>query len=201
MPFRDRVTVVLAAGLLAGIALPAMAGPVDDGQLATARGDYGAAVRAWRPLAQHGDPAAQYDLGLAYADHRGVPQDYRQAMRWYRKAADQGYARAQDGIGDMYYLAVGVGQDFGQAARWYRKAADQGYRQAQTSLGILYASGSGVPQDDVQAYMWFTLAIAADTASDADPQDEMRLRRTVAAKMSAADIAKAQVLASQWVRK
>jgi TPR repeat protein len=189
----SRSMIALAAGMLATIALSAAAGPRDDGQLAAERGDYGAALRAWRPLAQHGDAAAQYDLGLMYADHRGVPQDYRQAMTWYRKAADQGYARAQDAIGDMYYLAVGVAQDLGQAAK--------GYRPAQTSLGILYANGSGVPRDYVQAYMWFTLAIAADTASDVDPQDVARSRRLVAAKMSAAEIAQAQVLASEWVGK
>ena len=178
----------------------AAAGPLDDAERAAQRGDYGAALKVWRPLADQGDAAAQYDLGLMYADHRGVAQDYSQAMAWYRRAADQGYAKAQDAIGDMYYLAVGVGQDLDQAARWYRMAANQGYGQAQASLGILYANGSGVPQDYVQAYMWFTLAIAADSASGADPKDVARSRRAIAAKMSTTEIAKAQRLASEWVR-
>jgi TPR repeat protein len=197
-----RVAIALAAVVLAAVSQQtASSGPRDDAERAAERGDYGAALKLLRPLADQGDAAAQSDLGLMYADHRGVPQDYGQAMAWYRRAADQGYARAQDALGDMYYLAVGVGQDLELAARWYRKAADQGYRQAQTSLGILYAEGYGVPRDNVQAYMWFTLAIAADTASNVDAKDEERSRRLVAAKMSAAEIAMAQRLASEWVRK
>ena len=39
--------------------------------------------------------AAQYVLGLCYAEGRGVPQDDTEAVKWFRKAADQGSAAAQ----------------------------------------------------------------------------------------------------------
>ena len=44
-------------------------------------------------LAEAGDPDAQYNLGVMYANGRGVTQDDTEAVRWYRLAADPGYAR------------------------------------------------------------------------------------------------------------
>jgi hypothetical protein len=38
--------------------------------------DYATALRLLRPLAEQGDADAQYNLGLMFADGRGVPQDY-----------------------------------------------------------------------------------------------------------------------------
>ena len=53
------ILVVCAAG-------PAVAGPFEDGATAYAKGDYGTALRLWRPLAEQGDARAQYNLGLMY---------------------------------------------------------------------------------------------------------------------------------------
>jgi TPR repeat protein len=69
---------------------------------AAGRGDYAAALRLWRPLADQGDAAAQYNLGLMYVDGHGVAQDDAAAVSWFRKAADQGYADAQYNLGLMY---------------------------------------------------------------------------------------------------
>ena len=44
----------------------AAAGPLEDGSSAYQRGDYATALRLWRPLAEHGDPRVQYNLGLMY---------------------------------------------------------------------------------------------------------------------------------------
>jgi hypothetical protein len=41
---------------------------------------------------------AQFNLGNAYANGRGVAQDDAQAEEWNRKAADQGYAKAQSNV-------------------------------------------------------------------------------------------------------
>ena len=49
--------------------------------------------------AEQGFAAAQYNLGLMYANGQGVHQDDAQAVRWYRKAAEQGYAKAQYNLG------------------------------------------------------------------------------------------------------
>ena len=52
--------------------------------------------------AEQGDADAQYNLGVMYANGRGVRQDDAQAVQWYRKAAEQGDAEAQFNLGVMY---------------------------------------------------------------------------------------------------
>ena len=147
-----RFNIALAAGILAiGPVQAVLADPLADGQMAAEHGDYGLAMRLWRPLADRGNVAAQYDLGVMYADHRGVPQSYARAMEWYRRAADGRYAKAQHALGDMYYLAVGVPQDYTRAAFWYRRSADQGFALGQGSLAVMYENGFGVSQDNVLA--------------------------------------------------
>ena len=57
---------------------------------------------ATRHAAEQGDADAQFNLGVAYATGRGVPQDDAETVRWYRLAAEQGNASAQANLGFMY---------------------------------------------------------------------------------------------------
>jgi TPR repeat protein len=178
---------------------PAIAGPFEDATAAFNKGDYEAAMRLIRPLAEQGNVEAQFNLGVMYAQGKGVPQDYAQAAAWYRKAADQSDVRAQNNLGLMYDKGQGVPQDYAEAAAWYRKAADQGFAYAQHNLGALYRDGRGVPQDYVQAHMWLNLAAARFDASEKELRDRAAERRDqVAAKMTPAQIAEAQKLAREW---
>ncbi len=106
------------AVLLVVLAAPAWAG-FDEGVAAHKRGDYATALRELRPLAEQGDAAAQYNLGVMYYGGYGVPQDYAEAVKWYRKAAEQGNAPAQYNLGVMYHTGQGVPQDYVQAHMWY----------------------------------------------------------------------------------
>ena len=91
----------------------------------------------WRKAAEQGNADAQNNLGTAYSDGRGVPQDFSQAAVWWRKAADQGDANAQYNLGVAYDQGQGVVQDHAQAAYWYRKAAKQGIAEALGNLGAM----------------------------------------------------------------
>ena len=53
------------------------------------------AVRWFRLAAEQGYADAQYDLGLMYAEGRGVVEDDAEGVVWLRKAGDQGHAEAQ----------------------------------------------------------------------------------------------------------
>jgi TPR repeat protein len=57
---------------------------------------------------EQGDAGAQYSLGYAYANGRGVTKDDGQAAVWYRKAADQGNVSAQFKVGQDYEFGWGV---------------------------------------------------------------------------------------------
>jgi TPR repeat protein len=191
--FRKRIAAgFVALALPLGFAAPVAAGPLEDSLAAYQRGDYATALRLIGPLADRGDPNAQYRLGVLYDQGHGVLQDSTAAMRWYRKAADQGNTDAQFTIGIMYAKGEGVPQDFAAAVAWYRKAAEQGYASAQNNLGTMYTQGEGVPQDFVFAHMWFNLAAAAGN------QDALQNRDGVARRMTSAQIAEAQKLARGW---
>ena len=86
-----------------------------------------AGVTELRARAELGIAGAQFNLGVMYANGRGVLQDDFEAVHWYRRAADQGLAGAQFNLGVMYANGRGVPQDDAEAARWYRLAAEQGY--------------------------------------------------------------------------
>lgn len=57
-------------------------------------GNYRAAAGYLYPLAQAGDPDAQYALGFLLYDGLGVPQDRMQAYFWIQEAARQGNSSA-----------------------------------------------------------------------------------------------------------
>ncbi len=59
------------------------------------KGDYATALKEWRVLAEQGNPPDQYNLGLMYANGRGVPRDYVQAHLWANLAAAQGHELAR----------------------------------------------------------------------------------------------------------
>ncbi len=117
-----------------------------------------AEISALRAKAESGNAKAQFDLGMIYADGKGVRLDYAEAIKWHRKAADQGSSNAQYKLGWIYYYSYGVSQDYAKAAKWYRKAADQGNANAQESLGLVYSEGLGVRYSNYDAYFWFSLS-------------------------------------------
>lgn len=112
------------------LAAPAAAGPVEDGERAYLQGNYDAALRLWRPLAEQGDPAAQFHLGCLYADGKGVPEDGAQALLWYRRAAEQGHIKAQHRLGLMYAMDERIPSDYVRAHKWWSLAAASGRQEA-----------------------------------------------------------------------
>jgi len=162
------------------------------GEKAYHRGDYAMALHEWQPLAKQGQAVAQYNLGLLYANGRGVPKDDAQARQWYEKAALQGHADAQVNLGSLYDYGRGGPQDFMMAVRWYRRSADQGNDLAQRRLGLLYERGDGVPKDYVQAYMWYKLGAANGGKTGAMMRDELAIR------MTSDQLAQAKKLAREW---
>jgi uncharacterized protein len=153
-----RMLKLLLVLLVWAAAVPAVAGPFEDGADAYRAGDYATALRLWRPLADAGNANAQFRLGYMYHDGQGVPQDYEAAAAWYRKAAEQGNKWAQYLLGLMYGIGQGVPQDHAATVAWYRKAAEQGHAFAQLFLGITYQNGKDVPQDYAAAAAWYRRA-------------------------------------------
>ncbi len=53
------------------------------------RGDYAEAVKWFHKAAEQGHGSAQYNLGLAYMEGKGVPEDYVRAHMWFNLVAAQ----------------------------------------------------------------------------------------------------------------
>ncbi len=90
------------------------------------KGDYVTAAKEWRPLADQGDPAVQFNLGLLYLDGQGVPLDLDQAVKWFTRSAEQDYEKAQLNLGAMYSVGKGVKRDYVQAYKWLNICASKG---------------------------------------------------------------------------
>lgn len=61
----------------------------EKGLAAADSGDYQTALKEWLPLAERGDPSAQFNIGLMYEAGQGVPQSDAEAVKWYRFAPRQ----------------------------------------------------------------------------------------------------------------
>ena len=93
-------------------------------------GDYEQAYQEWLPLAEQGDPAAQFNLGLLFRYGKGRPVDAKVAAEWCLKAADVGFLPAQYEMAKMYEAGEGVRRNVVEAYKWYKLAAEQRYKDA-----------------------------------------------------------------------
>ncbi|WP_022682713.1 SPOR domain-containing protein [Sphingobium bisphenolivorans] len=184
-----RLWVVLAAGTALGMAQPLLA-DVKTGVDAWQQGDYGKAVAEWQPLAQAGDPDAQFNLGQAYKLGRGVKADPDTALQWYRKAAAQGHARAEDNLGLLLFRQG----DRAGAMPYLERAADRGEPRAQYIVGTALFNGDLAAKNWVRAYALMTrasqsgLAQATRSLTQMDkyiPQDQREKGTALARGMAA----------------
>jgi len=139
------------------------AGPANadaqQGWAAYLKGDYAAALKELKPLADAGDRDAEYYLGTMYSDGHGVPRSSREAAAWFEKAAQQGQADAQFSLGFALVNGAGEGADAVPAdpaagVAWLEKAGGQGNVSAAYYLGYLYWTGTSVPADRDKAISW-----------------------------------------------
>jgi len=155
---------VLAAGAALILAQPALA-DVKAGVDAWQQGDYAKAVAIWQPLAQSGDPDAQFNMGQAYKLGRGVKTDPSAAIDWYGKAARQGHARAEDNLGLLMFQQG----DRAGALPYLQRAAERGEPRAQYIVGTALFNGDLTAKNWVRAYALMTRAsesgLAQATAS------------------------------------
>jgi len=85
--------------------------------------------------------------------------------------------------------------DYRTALPEWRPLAEQGQAIAQGNLGLMYGKGQGVAQNDVYAYMWFNIAASLGN------EDAAKNRDLIAKEMTPSQIAEAQKLASECVKK
>lgn len=110
--------------------MPAQADAVRIGTNAYRHGEYGSAAAILKPLAQEGDPIAQFAIGVMHDDGHGLPQDFTLALAWYKRAAEAGLVDAQYMVGRFYGSGRGVKQNPATAFFWFNIAAAGGHPHA-----------------------------------------------------------------------
>jgi TPR repeat protein len=217
----------IAVVFLLSSELVALADPLDDANTAYEKADFGSAHKLYSQLALQGDRTAQFRLGVLYEDGNGVVKDSREAVRWYLVASAQGSSEATYNLARLYHDGRGIPQNHVRARRWYLVAAKQEDTRAAVNLGVMHASGEGGPRDYRKAIEWFLRAaqrgddrakinmgtmyfngqgVARDlvrahmwynlAAARGDP-DAIQERASVAQRMNAGQIARAQHMASE----
>jgi localization factor PodJL len=111
-----------------------------------------------RAAALAGNPAAEYELAVRYAEGRGVPASVEESVHWFERAANHGLAPAQYRLGSLYEKGQGVKKDREAARRLYTAAANKGNGKAMHNLAVLYAEGLNGEPDYRTASQWFRKA-------------------------------------------
>ncbi len=113
---------------------------------------------AVRDLAGRGNAAAQFELGVRYAEGRGLPRDLKLAAQWLEKSAQQNNAPAQYRLATLYEKGLGVTRDANVAINWYRRAATAGNIRAMHNLAVMIAENTDGKPDYDDAAFWFRKA-------------------------------------------
>jgi tetratricopeptide (TPR) repeat protein len=149
------------------------------GRIAYRAGEFDEAFRWAKAAAEQGNPTGMHNLGVLYAEGKGVAASEAESLAWYRKAADAGYRDAMTALGAHYRRR----REYAQALDWYRKAADLGDNSAMHALGVLYLHGRGVTKAPDEARKWFEKSAEAGNAGAKDALQPETWRKLVSGEL------------------
>ena len=124
-------------------------------------GDDTEAAKWYRKAAEQ-DKGGQRQLGLMYAEGRGVPQDDAEALKWMKMAMVKlikkiNTATKNEETEALYEFGtyfLEVKKDPEKAAKWLKRAAEQNHPRASYRLIQMYEDGRGVAKDAAEAEKW-----------------------------------------------
>ena len=109
------------------------------------------ATQLLAPLAEQGNPEAQFRLAVMYQNGLGNVRNEAMAFEWMHRAAQGDHGLAQHGLGFMYLEGDCVEKDEAEAAGWFRHASEKGLAGSLVALAQLYEAGRGVGKDPERA--------------------------------------------------
>jgi localization factor PodJL len=111
-----------------------------------------------RAAALKGDPTAAYEIGVRFAEGKGIAANLDEAAKWYDRAAQAGVIPAVFRLGTFYEKGMSVKKDVEIARRYYLQAAERGNAKAMHNLAVLDADGGGKGANYKSASQWFRKA-------------------------------------------
>ncbi len=133
----------------------------ENGKDAYDRGDHATAYGIWLPLAEAGDPEAQFWIGELLAYGKGIERDSQKARTYYLKAAYQGHGKAQRAAAGLLYPLDNKATETEKALHFTLnlRAATNGVTSAYVSISSAYCFGNGVDENPLLADIWMALAM------------------------------------------
>jgi TPR repeat protein len=125
---------MLPAALILLVAVSGAGADFGTAMEAYGAGDFETAYSLWLPLAEAGNAAAQFNIGLLNERGEGRDRDIAEALAWYAKAAESGFARAQFRLGEIYDAGKDVERDLIEARKWFFVAAEARYPKARKRM-------------------------------------------------------------------
>ena len=101
-------------------------------------------------IAHHGDPHAQYIMGLLFRDGGLLVPDAEQAKRWLEVSAQE-LPDAQYALGKLYLSDDPNIHDPAKGLYWLQQSADSGHEYAAYRLGKEYLTEENISKDPAQA--------------------------------------------------
>lgn len=115
-----------------------------------------ATITDWYKVnAKEENPIVLFNLGVLYADGRGVAPDNFKAVSLYKKAADVGCVEAMGILSSMYKYGRGIELNPAKAEYWFNKVIETNDLTSWFILGEYHARGIGVAQNDIMAMYWY----------------------------------------------
>ena len=121
------------------------------------QGEYEKANEWYQKAGEAGYDWGWNNLGNAYYNGKGVPEDKRAAILYYKKAYEQNgdaAGRAANNIGNTFYNL----NEYEKANEWHQKAGEAGYDWGWYNLGSAYYNGKGVLEDKRAAILYYKKA-------------------------------------------
>ena len=107
------------------------------------------ALEWYKKAVRQGSLDAATNIGLMYAEGRGIPKNPAAAVTWLRKAAEGGDAVAQYNLALIYERGNGTPKDEKESIRWLTAAAEQNVVPALLDLGNFYMHPTAAAVADV----------------------------------------------------
>ncbi|WP_161314967.1 ABC transporter substrate-binding protein [Sneathiella litorea] len=124
------------------------------------QGRFAEAVSIWKELAQNGDPEAQFNLSIMYAEGRGVEPDSSKAEYWNNRAYKSAYPPA---LHNKALTLLADGEEKA-AVTLLEKSARTNFAPSQYTLGKLYSYALGVAENPARSFEFIRLAAESGMA-------------------------------------
>ena len=123
---------------------------------AWSQGEREKAFELMQKSAEHGYPAAQYQLALMHRDGIGSAKDVGKTIEWLKVAADNGHMQAIQLLADTFFTGKLVPRNDEEAYRYYLLGAEMGNAKCQYQTAVMLRDGIGTDASKTESDRWFT---------------------------------------------